>query len=88
MDHELTIQLNDAVFSQLQLDATSQGKSLGELAATAIAKQYAASTDSNSRRGLVKSFFGTFDVGRPIGTDNEAIDADLAREYADTHEKS
>ena len=26
------------------------------------------------------------DMGRAFGTDNEQIDADLAREYADTHE--
>ncbi len=28
----------------------------------------------------------TFSLGRSTGTDNEQIDADLAREYADAHE--
>ena len=30
--------------------------------------------------------FGAIDSGRSNGADNESIDADLAREYADTHE--
>ncbi len=30
--------------------------------------------------------FGEIDSGYPNGSDNESIDADLAREYADTHE--
>ena len=30
--------------------------------------------------------FGAVDLGYPTGIDNEQIDADLAREYAATHE--
>ena len=30
--------------------------------------------------------FGNVDLGAPTGSDNESIDADLAREYADNHE--
>jgi hypothetical protein len=29
---------------------------------------------------------GAVDLGYPTGTDNEAIDAEIAREYGDTHE--
>jgi hypothetical protein len=32
-------------------------------------------------RGL-EAFLGAMDLGRPTGTDNESIDADLARAYA------
>ncbi len=98
MSQELTIQVSDALYAHLQLHATSQAKSPNELALAAIERQYPMSTDSNTTqpaptennaaRGLVRKYFGTFDLGRPVGTDNEAIDADLAREYADTHEDS
>lgn len=37
------------------------------------------------RRSL-RELFGSVDLGHPTGTDNESIDADLAREYAATHE--
>ncbi|HQU92528.1 MAG TPA: hypothetical protein PLK77_09540 [Pyrinomonadaceae bacterium] len=36
--------------------------------------------------GLVERHFGTIDSGDPDSGNNEKIDADLAREYADTHE--
>ncbi len=36
--------------------------------------------------GLVERHFGTFDSGDPDSGNNEKIDADLDREYADTHE--
>lgn len=34
--------------------------------------------------GRFESLFGSIDQGRPTGTDNETIDADLAREYQRT----
>jgi len=33
-----------------------------------------------------ESLIGTVSLGHPTGADNEQIDADLAREYAATHE--
>jgi hypothetical protein len=34
----------------------------------------------------VRSFFGVWDSGDPRSADNDRIDADLAREYANPHE--
>lgn len=34
----------------------------------------------------VRSFFGIWDSGNPCSADNDRIDADLAREYASSHE--
>jgi hypothetical protein len=34
----------------------------------------------------VRSFFGSWDSGDPRSADNDLIDADLAREYASSHE--
>lgn len=42
-------------------------------------------TDS---QGSLRELFGSVDLGQPTGADNESIDADLAREYASTHEEN
>ncbi len=36
--------------------------------------------------GSVRSFFGIWDSGDPRSADNDQIDADLAKEYANSHE--
>lgn len=38
------------------------------------------------RNGDITKLFGSVDLGYPTGLDNESIDADLAREYMNTHE--
>ncbi len=38
------------------------------------------------RTGDITRFFGMFNSGDPDSADNERIDADLARAYADNHE--
>jgi len=37
-------------------------------------------------KGDITKFFGTYKGDDPDGSDNEKIDADLARAYADDHE--
>ncbi len=36
--------------------------------------------------GGIREMFGTWNSGNPHSSDNEQIDADLARAYADTHD--
>ncbi|MBA2605541.1 MAG: hypothetical protein H0U96_01575 [Acidobacteria bacterium] len=36
--------------------------------------------------GGIREMFGTWSSGNPQSSDNEQIDADLARAYADTHD--
>ncbi len=38
------------------------------------------------RKGDITKFFGMYKGGDPHASDNEKIDADLARAYADNHE--
>ncbi|MEK6407673.1 MAG: hypothetical protein AABN34_11975 [Acidobacteriota bacterium] len=38
--------------------------------------------------GGLRELFGSVDLGYPTGADNDAIDADLARDYASTHEET
>jgi hypothetical protein len=37
--------------------------------------------------GSIRELFGSVDLGRPTGADNESIDADLTKEYSNTHDK-
>ncbi len=41
---------------------------------------------SRQRTGDITRFFGAYQGGDPQGSNNEQIDADLARAYADNHE--
>ena len=38
------------------------------------------------RKGGIRELFGSVSLGYATGADNESIDADLARAYADNHE--
>ena len=38
------------------------------------------------KKGDITKYFGIFDSGDPRSADNDKIDADLAKEYADNHE--
>lgn len=46
----------------------------------------AQSQEKSKRKGDITRFFGMHKGGDPHGSDNEKIDADLARAYADTNE--
>jgi hypothetical protein len=48
----------------------------------------ASEDDREAARTRLLRFAGTVSLGQPTGTDNEQIDADLAREYYDPHEPS
>ncbi len=92
MSHSLTIRLNDEAFSRLQQQAIAAGTSPEELAAASLERQCEAigpirsEVEIQASRERFERHFGEIDLGYPTGADNEGIDADLAREYADTHE--
>lgn len=43
-------------------------------------------SEKTKRNGDITKFFGMFDSGNPDSSNNEQIDRDLARAYADDHE--
>jgi hypothetical protein len=92
MTHSLTIRLNDEAFSRLRQQAIAAGTSPEELAAASLERQcqtfapVRSEVDMQAARDRFERHFGEVDLGRPTGADNEQIDADLTREYADTHE--
>lgn len=92
MSHSLTISLNDEAYSRLQQQAIAAGTSLEKLAAASLQRQcetidpVRSEVEMQTARERFERHFGEIDLGCPTGTDNEGIDADLAREYSDTHE--
>ena len=83
MEHQLTITLPDAVFQPLVQAALRAGRTpenfILEKVAQAIPAQPASSEPE--RKADITQFFGMWSGGDPHGSDNERIDADLAREY-------
>lgn len=98
MSHPLTIEVNDVTYQALQRQARAAAQSLAEVAAAALEEQFGArqgmlpaepatgDAEMQAARQRFEQHFGAVDLGCPTGVDNEGIDADLARAYADQHE--
>ena len=92
MIHSLTVQLSEEAFSTLQRQAVAASMSPAELAAASLERlceaRHPALSDAerDAARQRFERHFGEIDLGYPTGAENEGIDADLATEYADTHE--
>lgn len=93
MSHPLTIELSDTAYAVLQLRAQAAAQSPAAAAAAALEQQFAApdprpdaEAEKESARARFERHFGQVNLGRATGADNESIDADLARAYADGHE--
>jgi len=73
----------------LEAKARWAGISAAQLAVATLERQYqsdaAQADDAKSARERFEAHFGAVDLGRPTGSDNESIDADLAAEYASNH---
>jgi hypothetical protein len=89
MNTNLAIHLSEHAFELLSEQALAAGKTPAELAASVVEKAYgdmkAKSPDAESSRVEFERCFGTVDLGHPVGLDNHAIDAELAREYGNAN---
>ena len=89
MSQIVTLQLDDQTYDALRREADLAGASIPELAAALLERQFAtplgnealAVPERISARQRFESHFGAVDLGHPLSTDNDAIDADLAREF-------
>ena len=98
MSRVLTVELSDAAYAALERHAREAAKSPTELAAAALEQRFSApdgsgergqptpEADSRAARERFERHFGAVNLGYATGADNESIDADLARAYADSHE--
>ena len=98
MSQTLTLELSDEAYTTILRCAETAGTSPAHWIATTLEQQYggihpaqgvrAPRTEAKQQaaRGRFERHFGEVDLGYATGVDNEQIDADLAREYAATHE--
>lgn len=94
MSQELTSELSEQTFTAIQLQAKTIGISPEQLAATLLGQQSAQTskllpdeTRQDAARARFERHFGTLESVGAGGFDNNSIDADLAKEYASTHEE-
>ncbi len=77
----LTIKkLPDVLHERLKRQARQNRRSLNNEVIVLLEQALARSAPEAAGNRL-EQHFGTVDLGRPTGTDNEQIDADLARAY-------
>ena len=98
MSQTLILELSDAVYTQIQRQAEEAGTSPAHWLANALEQQYGrvhtwqsvpaqrTAAAQQAARERFERHFGELDLSDATGADNEQIDTDLAREYADTHE--
>ena len=98
MSQTLILELNDAVYTTIPRQAEGAGTSPAHWLAETLEQQYGrrhtgqsalqqrTAAEQQAARARFEQHFGAVDCSDATGADNEQIDADLAREYADTHE--
>jgi hypothetical protein len=98
MSYQITVEMSDRAYEALSREAAVRGSTLSAVAATTLEQHFAeengvTSTALNESqmdeaRLRFERHFGEVSVPSAVGLDNEQIDADLAREYADSQEES
>lgn len=85
MHTDLAIHLSEHTFSVLSNEASAVGKTPTELATAIVEKACAGKKfdrgDADAANRAFEQCFGSIDIGRPIGIDNNQIDIDLGRAY-------
>lgn len=92
MSQQLTLEISDEVYAGLQRQANAVGLSIAEWIITVLNRQDALANrvilsleQQEQARQQFRSYAGAISLGYATGTDNEAIDVDLAKVYADEY---
>ncbi len=98
MSQTLILELSEEIYTIIQRQAEAAGTSPAHWLAKTLEQQYGpthtrqsagarhTAAEQQAARERFERHFGAVDLADAIGADNEQIDADLAREYADSHE--
>jgi hypothetical protein len=95
MSQILTVETDDQVYEAIRKQAEAAGTTPAQIAGAALEQRFNGTPkrvetrteeEKEASRQRFRRHFGSVDLGHPIGTDNDAIDADLAREYGSNHE--
>ncbi len=89
MSQQLILEINDDIYLKLQRQASAVSLSVSALITTQINRQYGILSAANlsneveqEARQRLLGYAGSINLGYPTGIDNESIDADLAKAYA------
>ncbi|WP_448572851.1 hypothetical protein [Trichothermofontia sp.] len=92
MSQQLTLEISDEVYADLQRKANAVGISITEWIVAVLSRQGAVANrvilsleQQEQARQKFKSHAGAISLGYATGPDNEGIDADLAKAYADEY---
>lgn len=100
MSRTLTVEVSDEAYRAIEHRAEGAGASVASWLGGTLEKQFGAlagwrpagselsADELQAARERFERHFGAVHVVAAVGADNELIDADLAREYADNHEAS
>ncbi len=93
MSQTLRIKLSDRLYAAIRRKAETDGTSPARWVARVLEQRLGASaedspeTTEQAARERFERHFGAVDLGHATGADNEQIDADLAKAYANKHEQ-
>jgi hypothetical protein len=96
MSQTMTLEVRDQLYQTIRAQAEAAGTSPVQVVLAALEQRFNGShpsgdgrteAEKQAARERFERHFGSVDLGAPTGIDNEGIDADLAREYGDTHEE-
>ena len=92
MSQQLTLEISDEVYAALQQKANAVGLSITEWIVAVLNKQDSSvnqllisAEHQEQARQRFKIHAGAVSLGYATGVDNDAIDADLAKAYADEY---
>ncbi len=90
MSQQLTLEISDEVYADLQQKANAVGLSIAEWIVAVVSYQSSKVLRSVEQQEEARQRFrnhaGAISLGYATGIDNESIDADLARAYASEYE--
>lgn len=94
MSQQLTLELSDEIYADLQQKAAAVGLPMTEWIITVLSQQNRSlqaesplTPQQEEARQRFRNHAGAICLGSATGADNESIDADLARAYADEYQR-
>ena len=93
MSQQLTLELSDEIYADLQQRANAAGLTISEWIVVAlstqsnsVARALHSVTKQEEARQRFRNHAGAVNLGYVTGTDNESIDIDLAKAYANEYD--
>lgn len=98
MSQTLIIELSDEMYAAIERQAEEARISPAQVVATSLEQHFRRETRARqlvgrneaqlqTARERFERHIGAIDLGYATGSDNDSIDADLSRQYADTNEE-